>query len=193
MSTAPLTLVEWYAWFHVYGFYRALRTRSKRRTSKWIQNLPLHSTQSGFFSNKWYDSYDFFLSLSFCTEYAYVQLNEMVAVYRQKDGIHMDNNCAPLTDLIQSNYNQPSKCSRLPIGRNEGLIGLSVKISRCRYLQKIIVNWLVTLLSLLRQQSLSFIDYIYFNKSKSYAWDMQAKLKERKIILENFAAPMKER
>ena len=72
-------------------------------------------------------------------------------------------------------------------------VGLSVKISRCRHLQKIIVNWLVSLLSLLRQQSLLFIDYIYFNKIKSYAWDMQAKLKERKIILENFAALRKER
>ena len=72
-------------------------------------------------------------------------------------------------------------------------IGLSVKISRFRHLQKIIVNWLVSLLSLLRQQSLLFIDYIYFNKSKSYAWDMQAKLKERKIIMENFAALRKER
>ena len=72
-------------------------------------------------------------------------------------------------------------------------IGLSVKISRCRHLQKIIVNWLVSLLSLLRQQSLLFIDYIYFNKSKSYAWDMPAKLKERKIILENFSALRKER
>ena len=41
---------------------------------------------------------------------------------------------------------------------------------------------------ILRQQSLSFIDYIYLNKSKSYAGDMQAKLKQRKIILENFAA-----
>ena len=72
-------------------------------------------------------------------------------------------------------------------------VGLSVKISRCRHLKKIIVNWLVSLLSLLRQQSLLFIDYIYFIKSKSYAWDMQAKLKERKIILENFAALRKER
>ena len=72
-------------------------------------------------------------------------------------------------------------------------VGLSVKISRCRHLQKIIVNWLVSLLSLLKQQSLLFIDYIYFNKSKSYAWDMQAKLKERKIIMENFAALRKER
>ena len=72
-------------------------------------------------------------------------------------------------------------------------VGLSVKNSRCRHLQKIIVNWLVSLLSLLRQQSLLLIDYIYFNKSKSYAWDMQAKLKERKIILENFAALRKER
>ena len=69
----------------------------------------------------------------------------------------------------------------------------SVKISRCRHLQKIIINWLVSLLSLLRQQSLSFIDYIYFNKNKIYAWDMQAKLKERKIILENFAALRKQR
>ena len=43
--------------------------------------------------------------------------------------------------------------------------------------------------SISRQQSLSFIDYIYFkNKSKSYAGHMQAKLKQRKIILENFAA-----
>ena len=41
---------------------------------------------------------------------------------------------------------------------------------------------------ILRQQSLSFIGYIYLNKSKSYAGDMQAKLKQRKIILENFAA-----
>ena len=72
-------------------------------------------------------------------------------------------------------------------------LGLSVKISRCRHLQNIIVNWLVSLLSLLRQQSLLLIDYIYFNKSKSYAWDMQAKLKERKIILENFSALRKER
>ena len=39
---------------------------------------------------------------------------------------------------------------------------------------------------ILRQQSLSFIDYIYLNKRKSYAGDMQAKLKQRKIILENF-------
>ena len=38
------------------------------------------------------------------------------------------------------------------------------------------------------QQSLSFIDYIYLNKSKIYAGHMQAKLKQRKIILENFAA-----
>ena len=42
--------------------------------------------------------------------------------------------------------------------------------------------------SISRQQSLSFIDYIYLNKSKSYAGHMQAKLKQRKIILENFAA-----
>ena len=41
---------------------------------------------------------------------------------------------------------------------------------------------------ILRQQSLSFIDYIYLNKRKSYAGHMQAKLKQRKIILENFAA-----
>ena len=78
-----------------------------------------------------------------------------------------------------------------PIFEDE--IGLSVKISRCRHLQKIIENWLVSLLSLLRQQSLLFIDYIHFNKSKSYAWDMQAKLKQRKIILENFAGLRKER
>ena len=44
--------------------------------------------------------------------------------------------------------------------------------------------------SISRQQSLSFIDYIYLNKSKSYAGHMQAKLKQRKIILENFAAPI---
>ena len=42
--------------------------------------------------------------------------------------------------------------------------------------------------SISRQQSLSFIDYIYLNKSKSYAGHMQAKLKQRKIILENFTA-----
>ena len=42
--------------------------------------------------------------------------------------------------------------------------------------------------SILRQQSLSFIDYIYLNKSKSYVGNMQAKVKQRKIILENFAA-----
>ena len=42
--------------------------------------------------------------------------------------------------------------------------------------------------SISRQQSLSFIDYIYLNKSKSYAGHMQVKLKQRKIILENFAA-----
>ena len=42
--------------------------------------------------------------------------------------------------------------------------------------------------SILRQQSLSFIDYIYLNKSKSYVGDVQAKVKQRKIILENFAA-----
>ena len=42
--------------------------------------------------------------------------------------------------------------------------------------------------SISRQHSLSFIDYIYLNKSKSYAGHMQAKLKQRKIILENFAA-----
>ena len=46
------------------------------------------------------------------------------------------------------------------------------------------VNWY----GILRQQSLSFIDYIYLNKSKSYVGDMQAKLKEKKMILENFAA-----
>ena len=38
------------------------------------------------------------------------------------------------------------------------------------------------------QQSLSIIDYINLNKSKSYARDMHAKVKQRKIILENFAA-----
>ena len=42
--------------------------------------------------------------------------------------------------------------------------------------------------SISRQQSLSFIDYIYLNKSKSYAGHMQAKLKQRKIILENFGS-----
>ena len=42
--------------------------------------------------------------------------------------------------------------------------------------------------SISRQQSLSFIDYIYLNNSKSCAGHMQAKLKQRKIILENFAA-----
>ena len=42
--------------------------------------------------------------------------------------------------------------------------------------------------SILSQQSLSFIDYINFNKSKCYARDMHAKGKQRKIILENFAA-----
>ena len=51
--------------------------------------------------------------------------------------------------------------------------------------------------SISTQQSLSFIDYIYLNKSKSYAGPMQAKLKQRKIILENFAAlivfPLKQR
>ena len=41
---------------------------------------------------------------------------------------------------------------------------------------------------ILRKQSLSFIDYIYLNKSKSYAGHTQANLKQRKIILENFAA-----
>ena len=41
---------------------------------------------------------------------------------------------------------------------------------------------------ILRRQSLSFIDYIYLNKSKSYVGHMQAKVKQRKIILENFAA-----
>ena len=34
--------------------------------------------------------------------------------------------------------------------------------------------------SISRQQSLSFIDYIYLNKSKSYAGHMQAKLKTKK-------------
>ena len=67
-------------------------------------------------------------------------------------------------------------------------VGLSAKISRCKHLQKIIVNWLVMRNSILRQQSLSFIDYIYLNKSKSYVGDMQAKVKHRKITLENFAA-----
>ena len=42
--------------------------------------------------------------------------------------------------------------------------------------------------SILSQQSLSFIDYINLNKSISYARDMHAKVKQRKIILENFAA-----
>ena len=42
--------------------------------------------------------------------------------------------------------------------------------------------------SILRQQSLSFIDYVYLNKSKSYAGHMQAKLNRRQVILENFAA-----
>ena len=42
--------------------------------------------------------------------------------------------------------------------------------------------------SILRQQSLSFIDYVYLNKSKSYAGHMQAKLKQREIILENFTS-----
>ena len=42
--------------------------------------------------------------------------------------------------------------------------------------------------STLRKQSLSFIDYIYLNKSKNYVGDMQAKVKQREIILENFAA-----
>ena len=41
---------------------------------------------------------------------------------------------------------------------------------------------------ILRQQSLSFIYYIYLDKSKSYAGHMHAKLKQRKIILENFGA-----
>ena len=67
-------------------------------------------------------------------------------------------------------------------------VGLSVKISSCKHLQKIFENWLVMRKSISRQQSLSFIDYIYLNKSKSYAGHMQAKLKQRKIILENFAA-----
>ena len=62
-------------------------------------------------------------------------------------------------------------------------------MSRCKHLQKkIIVNWLVNWYGILRQQSFPFIDYIYLNKSKSYVGDMQAKLKERKMILENFAA-----
>ena len=38
--------------------------------------------------------------------------------------------------------------------------------------------------SILSQQSLSFIDYINLNKSKSYARDMHAKVKQRKIILD---------
>ena len=42
--------------------------------------------------------------------------------------------------------------------------------------------------SIFRQQPLSFIGYIYLNKSKSNVGDMQAKVKQRKIILENFAA-----
>ena len=42
--------------------------------------------------------------------------------------------------------------------------------------------------SILSQHSLSFIDYINLNKSKSYARDVHAKVKQRKIILENFAA-----
>ena len=42
--------------------------------------------------------------------------------------------------------------------------------------------------SILSQQSLSYIDYINLNKSKRYARDMHAKVKQRKIILENFAA-----
>ena len=42
--------------------------------------------------------------------------------------------------------------------------------------------------SMSRQKSLSFIAYIYLNKSKSYAGHLQAKQKQRKIILENFAA-----
>ena len=67
-------------------------------------------------------------------------------------------------------------------------VGLSVKISSCKHLQKIFENWLVMRKSISRQQSLSFIDYIYLKKSKSYAGHMQAKLKQRKIILENFAA-----
>ena len=41
--------------------------------------------------------------------------------------------------------------------------------------------------NILRQQSLSFIDYIYLDKSKSYVGNMQTKVKQRKIILENFA------
>ena len=67
-------------------------------------------------------------------------------------------------------------------------VGLSIKISSCKHLQKIFENLLVMRKSISRQQSLSFIDYIYLNKSKSYAGHMQAKLKQRKIILENFAA-----
>ena len=91
-------------------------------------------------------------------------------------------------DMMKQNNNKDQRKASLC-----HCLGLSVKISRCRHLQKIIVNWWVSLLSLLRQQSLLFIDYICFNKSKSYARDMQARLKERKIILENFAAPRKER
>ena len=33
-----------------------------------------------------------------------------------------------------------------------------------------------------------YLSSIYLNKSKSYVGDMQAKVKQRKIILENFAA-----
>ena len=75
-----------------------------------------------------------------------------------------------------------------PCGASVHYLGLSVKISSCKHLQKIFENWLVMRKSISRQQSLSFIDYIYLNKSKSYAGHMQAKLKQRKIILENFAA-----
>ena len=71
---------------------------------------------------------------------------------------------------------------------SRGTVGLSVKISSCKHLQKIFENWFVMRKSISRQQSLSFIDYIYLNKSKSYAGHMQVKLKQRKIILENFAA-----